>query len=238
MSTATQAAAVVTAAAAAIPAALAASPASAAQAPGQAPAFPGTYFLREMPPAKSLVTKIISEAAGKTYTIESGDTLSGIARRFCGKPADWTGIWQQNKAEIRDPDVVLPGQKVRFTCEEISRLLGAADSGGAGNPGYQSQGSQSPVVTDAVSGYYGNVDPASFSGFEQCVITRESGGQSQVMNSTEHYGLFQFSASTWAAYGGNPADFGHASVAEQERVYENVVAAGATYGTWSEWDGC
>jgi hypothetical protein len=31
------------------------------------------------------------------------------------------------------------------------------------------------------------------------------------MNSSGHYGLYQFSASTWAAARGNPADFGHAA---------------------------
>src|SRR5205807_8302488 len=39
-------------------------------------------------------------------------------------------------------------------------------------------------------------------GFASCVIARESGGNSQVMNSSGHYGLYQFSSSTWSAYGG------------------------------------
>ena len=46
------------------------------------------------------------------------------------------------------------------------------------------------------------------------------------MNSSGHYGLYQFSSGTWAAYGGNPADFGNASVAEQNQVFNNAVAAG------------
>ena len=69
------------------------------------------------------------------------------------------------------------------------------------------------------------------------MIARESGGRSQVMNSSGHYGLYQFSASTWAAYGGNPADFGHASVAEQNRVFDNAMAAGGEFN-WAPYDGC
>ena len=46
------------------------------------------------------------------------------------------------------------------------------------------------------------------------------------MNSSGHYGLYQFSSSTWSAYGGNPADFGNASVAEQNQVFNNAIAAG------------
>ena len=73
--------------------------------------------------------------------------------------------------------------------------------------------------------------------FQECVISAESGGNSQVMNSSGHYGLYQFSASTWAAYGGNPADFGHASVAEQNQVFDNAIAAGGQ-SNWSAYDGC
>ena len=57
------------------------------------------------------------------------------------------------------------------------------------------------------------------------------------MNSSGHYGLYQFSASTWAAYGGNPADFGNASVAEQNQVFDNAIAAGGQ-SNWAPYDGC
>jgi hypothetical protein len=57
------------------------------------------------------------------------------------------------------------------------------------------------------------------------------------MNSSGHYGLYQFSASTWAASGGNPADFGHASVAEQNQVFQNAYAQFGT-SPWGPYDGC
>jgi resuscitation-promoting factor RpfB len=69
------------------------------------------------------------------------------------------------------------------------------------------------------------------------VVARESGGNSQVMNSSGHYGLYQFSSSTWAAYGGNPADFGNASVAEQNQVFANALAQGGQ-SNWAPYDGC
>jgi len=73
--------------------------------------------------------------------------------------------------------------------------------------------------------------------FGACVVARESGGNSQVMNSSGHYGLYQFSASTWAAYGGNPSTFGHASISEQESVFMNAMARGGQ-SNWSPYDGC
>jgi hypothetical protein len=73
--------------------------------------------------------------------------------------------------------------------------------------------------------------------FQACVIAAESGGNAQVMNASGHYGLYQFSASTWAEYGGNPADFGDATVAEQNQVFENAIAVGGE-SNWAPYDGC
>jgi hypothetical protein len=80
-------------------------------------------------------------------------------------------------------------------------------------------------------------DTGSTSSFQACVIAAESGGNAQVMNSSGHYGLYQFSASTWAEYGGNPAEFGDATVAEQNQVFDNAIAAGGE-SNWSLYDGC
>ena len=46
-----------------------------------------------------------------------------------------------------------------------------------------------------------------------------------------------FSASTWQAYGGSAGDFGHASVSEQNRVFNNAMAQGGQ-SNWSPYDGC
>lgn len=88
-----------------------------------------------------------------------------------------------------------------------------------------------PAVAQPVNFYHGS------GSMQDCIIARESGGDSQVMNSTGHYGLYQFSSSTWAVHGGNPADFGHASVSEQNRVYYNTVAQDG-YSDWAPYDGC
>lgn len=56
----------------------------------------------------------------------------------------------------------------------------------------------------------------------------ESGGNPQVYDpSGTYWGKYQFDRSTWAANGGNPASYGSASEAEQDRV-----AAQVTYDAW------
>ena len=94
--------------------------------------------------------------------------------------------------------------------------------------------------------YYGRAHLANYGrraattggSFAQCVIQRESGGNSQVMNSTRHYGLYQFSYGTWVAYGGSPAAFGHASVAQQNQVFANAMATPGGANNWRPYDGC
>ena len=73
--------------------------------------------------------------------------------------------------------------------------------------------------------------------FQSCVISRESGGNSQVMNGSGHYGLYQFSEGTWEAYGGSASSFGNASVSEQNQVFNNAIAQGGE-SNWSAYDGC
>jgi len=167
-------------------------------------------------------------------TVKPGDSLSEIAQKACGNAGDWTGIYQQNNALIgSNPNLIFPGQHLKFKCDAaaIRTILSASTTNnGASSTSHGGAAYVAPAAT-----YSGG------SGFQACVIARESGGNSQVMNSTGHYGLYQFSSSTWAEGGGNPADFGHASIAEQNQVYYNIMANSATTGgaeNWAPYDGC
>ncbi|MBT8116134.1 MAG: peptidoglycan-binding protein LysM [Arenicella sp.] len=57
-----------------------------------------------------------SEAAAETeyYTIESGDTLWGIAAKFLGNGSKYTEIFEANREVIEDPDKIFVGQKIRI----------------------------------------------------------------------------------------------------------------------------
>ena len=49
-----------------------------------------------------------------TYTVEKGDTLSHIAKRFYGKAKFWPKIHEANRDTIEDPDRIFPGQVIRL----------------------------------------------------------------------------------------------------------------------------
>ncbi len=48
------------------------------------------------------------------YEIVSGDTLSGIAKKFYGKASDYPRIFDANREVIKDPDKIYVGQKIRI----------------------------------------------------------------------------------------------------------------------------
>lgn len=48
----------------------------------------------------------------RDYVVQSGDSLSKIARQFYGNANDWEKIYQANKDTIKDPNLIHPGQKI------------------------------------------------------------------------------------------------------------------------------
>ena len=47
------------------------------------------------------------------YTIESGDSLSKIAKRYYGDANKWNALFEANREVIEDPDKIYPGQQIR-----------------------------------------------------------------------------------------------------------------------------
>jgi nucleoid-associated protein YgaU len=53
-------------------------------------------------------------AAAKTYTVKSGDTLSGIAKQHLGNASAYMKIFELNKDQLTDPNQIKPGQVLRL----------------------------------------------------------------------------------------------------------------------------
>lgn len=51
-------------------------------------------------------------AAKREYTIKSGDSLSKIAKQFYGEANQWNKIFEANRDQIKDPNLIHPGQKI------------------------------------------------------------------------------------------------------------------------------
>jgi LysM repeat protein len=179
------------------------------------------------------------------YVVKSGDTLASIAQHLYHSPDYWPVLYWANHGKIKYASEIQAGQLLTVPAKP-AKIPGAPKV-------LASAPAPTPAPTTSTASYGGSYSSASTTAaapvqtaststgsggsFQSCVIAAESGGNSQVMNSSGHYGLYQFSASTWAAYGGNPADFGNASVAEQNQVFNNAIAAGGQ-SNWAPYDGC
>ena len=53
-------------------------------------------------------------AGGQTYTVVKGYSLSKIAKRYYGDAQQWRRIYEANKDEIKNPDLIYPGQTFRI----------------------------------------------------------------------------------------------------------------------------
>ncbi len=50
----------------------------------------------------------------QSYVVVSGDSLSKIAKRFYGDAAKWPRIHEANRDQIKDPDLIHPGQRLKI----------------------------------------------------------------------------------------------------------------------------
>jgi nucleoid-associated protein YgaU len=64
--------------------------------------------------AKAGAATASAPAAGSTYTVVQGDTLSKIAQELLGKASAYTKIFEANRDQLSDPDKIKPGQVLKI----------------------------------------------------------------------------------------------------------------------------
>jgi NitT/TauT family transport system substrate-binding protein len=85
--------------------------------------MPAPASIKEKSPPASEKTKPVAATAksvaalapvegAREYTVESGDTLSYIARKYYGTQFKWERIYQANKPMMKNPDYIYVGQRI------------------------------------------------------------------------------------------------------------------------------
>jgi hypothetical protein len=196
-------------------------------------------------PATATTTARFPKAHGQVnnrpaaYTVKPGDSLSAITARLFGDPGLWPRFYAANiKVVGAYPDQITPGERLTVKLArhgETGQVIQVQQAPAATQPVTTAPAAAAaPAAVTAPAAYQGTAPGGSFG---SCVRARESGGNYQATNPGGYYGAYQFSASTWAAYGGNPADYGNASAAQQDQVFANAIAQGGQ-SNWAPYDGC
>ena len=60
--------------------------------------------------AKVASSAPLAAEPSQSYTVVKGDTLSKIAKQFYGNANRWKAIYEANTDQIRNPDLIKPGQ--------------------------------------------------------------------------------------------------------------------------------
>ena len=66
------------------------------------------------PPEQGNVGTTGRVASDDTYVVVSGDSLSKIAKREYGDMNEWRRIYEANRDQIKDPDLIHPGQQLKI----------------------------------------------------------------------------------------------------------------------------
>jgi LysM repeat protein len=99
-----------------------------------------------------------ADQAARKYTVRSGDTLFGIAKRFYGHGRYWHSLYQANRSKISHPDLIFAGQVLTIPSQPQTVSADPATTSTAdvksgsqqASTGTQSQSSSSASLSSAV----------------------------------------------------------------------------------------
>lgn len=64
--------------------------------------------------ARFLTVQVQQPPEPTFYTVQSGDSLSKIAKQVYGDAMKWKALFEANREVIKDPDLIYAGQKIRI----------------------------------------------------------------------------------------------------------------------------
>lgn len=219
--------------------------------------IPDAYAYQPQPPADTAVARAVTPddpmirthpnlvQMMRSWTVQDGQNLSDIAQARYGDESAWPLIYWANHKHVKWADKIQVGQVLSLptwtgTVPQPPRYTSPPPPPPVRVVVHRAHSTGGSVAYSGTRTYHRAYASGTYSGsgsMERCIIHAESGGNSQVMNSSGHYGLYQFSYSTWVASGGSPSSFGHASVSEQQRAFHTAVAARG-YSDWTPYDPC
>jgi nucleoid-associated protein YgaU len=75
---------------------------------------PGPDFSRVSGGSGSTAERTGEPASESTYIVVKGDSLSAISKKLYGNANRWQEIFEANRDQLDDPDLIQPGQTLRI----------------------------------------------------------------------------------------------------------------------------
>src|SRR6202161_255255 len=92
--------------------------------------------------------------AARSYTVQPGDTLYGIAQRYWGNGKYWPALYQANRSKISDPNLIYAGQVVTIPS-------GRHQASSAPAPSTSASSTSASSTADSASSASSTAHPAS-----------------------------------------------------------------------------
>ena len=153
-----------------------------------------------------------SHQSARTYTVRTGDTLSGIAQQFYGHASDWQWLYHINRAKISDPNLIYTGQVFSVPADPPASVRNGtyqarhAMSATAASPAGSSGGSGSSASTTSAPSGHG----VSCSGSASGMVPANYAAIVSFLTSHGYTGnaAAGIAGNIWQESGGNPESVG------------------------------
>jgi LysM repeat protein len=144
------------------------------------------------------------QSATRTYTVRPGDTLSAIAERFYGNPADWTWLYHVNSSVVHDPNIISAGEVLKVPSDPPAD---AASYTPAYTPKH-AKSTPATTLTSSATSLSGTLDCTGLESLWEAaggssgeafmaaeIAMAESGGNQYALSPTDDYGYWQINGS-------------------------------------------
>ena len=196
--------------------------------------------------ASSTTARHAALVSSTHYTVQSGDSLSGIAERYYSDANDWQYLYHENDTTISDPNLIYPGQSLvipasvpagytlsGYVPKHAAPAQPATQDASTGTPAATTA---SPVVTMSSQSSQPDQSSQASQGSEASGGSGSATTAGSMVAAPAAYGDYSCSGleQLWDQAGGNPADaFMAAEIAMAESSGNpNAISPTDDYGLW------
>ena len=174
-----------------------------------------------------------SQPATRTYTVQSGDTLSSIAKRFYGTSVVWAWLWHVNSSVVHNPNSIYVGEVLKIPSDPPANAAHYAPKHA------KSSSSTSTTLTSSTTKLSGKLGCSGLEALWEAaggshaeavmaaeIAMAESGGNQYALSPTNDYGYWQINGSHGPAMATfNPIGNAKAAIA--------ISGDGHDWGAWT-----